>query len=114
MNKYTGIMSVGYDSSRIEEPKKLDDLLGEMYRGAVALNGDPTQAGAAFAPWVISRHSQVEALQDSGAGIDWMQKLKDAGNFLTVDPTPATIASGETPGCLRLVLQQHRSCLTEV
>ncbi|MHA6966305.1 ABC transporter substrate-binding protein [Glutamicibacter bergerei] len=97
VNNYTGIMSVGYDSSRIEEPKKLDDLLGEMYRGAVALNGDPTQAGAAFA--AVGNISALSggSVADFGAGIDWMQKLKDAGNFLTVDPTPATIASGETP-----------------
>lgn len=97
VNNYTGIMSVGYDSSRIEEPKKLDDLLGEMYRGAVALNGDPTQAGAAFA--AVGNISALSggSVADFGAGIDWMQKLKDAGNFLTVDPTPATIVSGETP-----------------
>ena len=97
VNNYTGIMSVGYDSSKVDEPKKLDDLLGEKYRGAVALNGDPTQAGAAFA--AVGNISALAGggVDDFGPGIDWMGKLKDAGNFLTVDPTPATIASGETP-----------------
>jgi putative spermidine/putrescine transport system substrate-binding protein len=29
--------------------------------------------------------------------VEFFAKLKDAGNFLPVDPTPATIASGQTP-----------------
>ena len=49
VNDYTGSMSIGYDSNSVPEPTSLDDLLGDDYRGAVALNGDPTQAGAAFA-----------------------------------------------------------------
>lgn len=97
VNNYTGIMSVGYDSSTVEEPKQLDDLLGEKYRGSVALNGDPTQAGAAFAAVGTISALAGGGVEDFAPGIDWMQKLKDAGNFLTVDPTPATIASGETP-----------------
>lgn len=97
VNNYTGIMSVGYDSSKVSEPKNLDALLGEDYRGAVALNGDPTQAGAAFAAVGNIAALAGGGVSDFGPGIDWMQKLKDAGNFLTVDPTPATIASGETP-----------------
>jgi putative spermidine/putrescine transport system substrate-binding protein len=30
-------------------------------------------------------------------GVDFFKKLKAAGNLLPVDPTPATIASGQTP-----------------
>lgn len=97
VNNYTGIMSVGYDSSNVPEPKDLEGLLGEDYKGAVALNGDPTQAGAAFAAMGTISELAGGSVADFGPGIDWMLKLKDAGNFLTVDPTPATIASGETP-----------------
>ncbi|TPW66264.1 ABC transporter substrate-binding protein, partial [Schumannella sp. 10F1B-5-1] len=46
---YGGYMSIGYDSSKYPEPATLDDLLGADYKAAVAINGDPTQAGAAFA-----------------------------------------------------------------
>ena len=42
-------MSIGYQSNDVPAPTSLDDLLGDAYRGAVAINGDPTQAGAAFA-----------------------------------------------------------------
>ncbi|MCU1546228.1 MAG: transporter substrate-binding protein, partial [Homoserinimonas sp.] len=34
---------------------------------------------------------------DIQPGIDFFAELADAGNFLPLDPTPATIASGETP-----------------
>jgi putative spermidine/putrescine transport system substrate-binding protein len=94
---YTGLMSIGYDADAVPEPTSLDDLLGDEYKGKVALNGDPTQAGAAAAA------IQWAALQDGGsvdditAGIDFFGELNDAGNFLPTDPTPATIASGETP-----------------
>ena len=49
MNNYTGIMSIGYDGDKFEAPTSLDDLLGSDFKGSVVLNGDPTQAGAAFA-----------------------------------------------------------------
>jgi putative spermidine/putrescine transport system substrate-binding protein len=29
-------------------------------------------------------------------GVAWFKKLKDAGNFINVDPTPATIEAGQT------------------
>ncbi|MDY0947165.1 extracellular solute-binding protein [Frigoribacterium sp. CFBP9039] len=94
---YTGLMSIGYDADALPEPTSLDDLLGDEYKGKVALNGDPTQAGAAAAA------IQWAALQDGGSvdditpGVDFFGELNDAGNFLPTDPTPATIASGETP-----------------
>ena len=34
---------------------------------------------------------------DIAAGVDFFGRLKAAGNFLPVDPTPATIESGQTP-----------------
>ena len=34
---------------------------------------------------------------DIAPGVEFFKKLKEAGNFLPVDPTPATIASGQTP-----------------
>lgn len=97
VNDYTGIMSIGYDSDKVPEPKALNDLLGADYKGKVAINGDPTQAGAAFAAVGNISVANDGGVDNFGPGIDFMQKLKDAGNFMTVDPTPGTIASGETP-----------------
>jgi putative spermidine/putrescine transport system substrate-binding protein len=94
---YGGYMAVGYDSAKYPEPKSLDDLLGSAYSGAVAINGDPTQAGSAFAAVGLATVQSGGTLDDFTPGIEFFKKLKAAGNFLAVDPTTATIASGETP-----------------
>jgi putative spermidine/putrescine transport system substrate-binding protein len=96
VNDYTGSMSIGYNSNEVPKPTSLDDLLGDDYRGAVALNGDPTQAGAAFAAVGLAAVQNGGDLDDYQAGIDFFEKLNDAGNFLPVNATPQTIASGET------------------
>jgi putative spermidine/putrescine transport system substrate-binding protein len=96
VNDYTGSMSIGYNSDEVPEPESLDDLLGDDYKGAVAINGDPTQAGAAFAAVGLATVLNGGTLDDFTPGIEYFGELKDAGNFLPVDPTPATIASGET------------------
>lgn len=94
---YGGYMSVGYDSAKYPEPKSLDELLTATYKGAVAINGDPTQAGSAFAAVGLASVLSGGTLDDFTPGIEYFGKLKTAGNFLKVDPTPATITSGETP-----------------
>lgn len=96
VNDYTGSMSIGYNSNEVPKPESLDDLLGADYRGAVALNGDPTQAGAAFAAVGLATVQNGGGLDNFQAGIDFFEKLNDAGNFLPVNATPQTIASGET------------------
>jgi putative spermidine/putrescine transport system substrate-binding protein len=96
VNDYTGSMSIGYNSNEVPEPESLDDLLGSDYKGAVAINGDPTQAGAAFAAVGLATVQNGGTLDDFTPGIEFFGELADAGNFLPVDPTPATIASGET------------------
>lgn len=97
VNDYTGLMSIGYDPDAVAAPKALDDLLGADYKGKVAINGDPTQAGAAAAAVQLAALQNGGSADDIQAGIDFFQKLNAAGNFLPVDPTDATIASGETP-----------------
>jgi len=96
VNDYTGSMSIGYNSNEVPEPKSLDDLLDGDYKGAVALNGDPTQAGAAFAAVGLATVQEGGTLDDFQPGIDFFGKLNKAGNFIPVNATPATIASGET------------------
>ncbi|MDR2321021.1 MAG: ABC transporter substrate-binding protein [Microbacterium sp.] len=94
---YGGYMSIGYDSSKFPEPKSLDDLKKSEYKGAVALNGDPTQAGAAFAAVGLATVQSGGKLDDYQKGIDFFADLQKAGNLLKVDVTTATVASGETP-----------------
>jgi putative spermidine/putrescine transport system substrate-binding protein len=94
---YGGYMSIGYDSAKYPAPTSLNDLLGAKYKGAVALNGDPTQAGAAFAAVGLATVQSGGTLDDFTPGIDFFAKMKAAGNLLKVDVTTATVTSGETP-----------------
>jgi putative spermidine/putrescine transport system substrate-binding protein len=96
VNDYTGSMSIGYNSNDVPEPTSLDDLLKPAYKGAVALNGDPTQAGAALAAVGLATVQSGGTLDDFTPGIDFFHKLNQAGNFIPVNATGATIASGET------------------
>lgn len=97
VNDYGGVMTVGFDSAKVPAVTSLADLLKPEYKGKVALNGDPTQAGAAFAGVQMVAIAEGGTAGDPTKGIDWFKKLKDAGNFLPVDPTPATVESGQTP-----------------
>ena len=63
----------------------------------VALNGNPTQASAGFHGVMMAALANGGSANDIAPGVEFFHKLKEAGNFLPVDPTPATIASGQTP-----------------
>jgi putative spermidine/putrescine transport system substrate-binding protein len=97
VNDYGGYMSIGYDSANVPAIMAVNDLLKPEYRGKVALNGDPTQAGAAFSGVMMVALSQGGSPDNIAPGVEFFKKLKEAGNFLPVDPTPATIESGQTP-----------------
>ncbi|GLY00234.1 ABC transporter substrate-binding protein [Actinoplanes sp. NBRC 101535] len=97
VNDYGGYMSIGYDSAKVPAPTSVADLLKADYKGKVALNGDPTQAGAAFAGVQMASIANGGTAEDITAGVKFFGDLKKAGNFLPVDPTPATIESGQTP-----------------
>jgi putative spermidine/putrescine transport system substrate-binding protein len=97
INDYGGFMSIGYDSSKVPDITSVDDLMKPEFKGKVALNGDPTQAAAGFSGVMMTAISQGGSPDDIAPGVDFFRKLNEAGNFLPVDPTPATIESGETP-----------------
>ncbi|KQR54205.1 ABC transporter substrate-binding protein [Leifsonia sp. Leaf336] len=95
---YYGVMSVGYDANKIKTaPKSFSDLLKPEFKGAVALNGNPTQAAAAAGAVAYADLQNGGTLDDLTPGIEWFTKLKAAGNWNAADGKPNTIASGETP-----------------
>jgi len=94
---YGGYMSVGIDTAKFPAPSTIQDLLKPVYKGAVAINGDPTQAASAFAAIGLATIQNGGTLDDYTPGINFFQQMNQAGNFLKVDPTTATIESGETP-----------------
>jgi putative spermidine/putrescine transport system substrate-binding protein len=97
VNDYGGYMSIGYDSAVVPEVTALSDLLKPEFKGKVALNGDPTQAGAAFSGVMMAAIANGGSADDIAPGVDFFTELKEAGNFLTVDPDSTTIEQGTTP-----------------
>ncbi|BAL90497.1 putative ABC transporter substrate-binding protein [Actinoplanes missouriensis 431] len=97
VNDYGGYMSIGYDSAKVPAPTSVADLLKAEYKGKVALNGDPTQAGSAFGGVQMASIANGGTAEDITKGVDFFGQLKKAGNFLPVDPSPTTIESGQTP-----------------
>ena len=97
VNDYGGYMAIGYDSAKVPDVTSVADLLKPDYKGAVALNGDPTQAGAAFSGVMMAAIANGGSADDISPGVDFFGQLKAAGNFLPVDPDSSTIESGQTP-----------------
>jgi putative spermidine/putrescine transport system substrate-binding protein len=97
VSDYTGFMSIGYDAGKVPAPTTVADLLKPEYAGKVALNGDPTQASAGYHGVMMANLGNGGTPDDISKGVDFFKQLKAAGNLLPVDPTPATIASGQTP-----------------
>jgi ABC-type Fe3+ transport system substrate-binding protein len=97
-NDYGGFISIGCNASVVAEcPATMADLLDPQYAGQVSLNGNPTQAAAAFSGVWAASLANGGSLDDIGPGIDFFAQLKEAGNFNPVEVTPATVQTGETP-----------------
>jgi putative spermidine/putrescine transport system substrate-binding protein len=77
----------------------------------VALNGNPTAAAAGMHGVVMASLANGGSADDIGPGVDFFNQLNEAGNLLPVDPTPATIASGQTP-CV-IDWEYNNAALTE-
>lgn len=97
VSDYAGFVSIGCDASKVTMPATVADLLKPEYKGKIALNGDPTAASAGFHGVVTASLANGGSADDIGPGVDFFKQLNDSGNLLPVDPTPATIASGQTP-----------------
>ena len=93
---YTGTMTIGYDGS-LGTITKLDDLFNAKFKGKVTLNGDPNVSSAGLNGVFMINKALGGTFDDITPAINWFKKLKAAGNFVLVNPTEATIASGQTP-----------------
>ena len=93
---YTGTMTIGYDGS-LGTITKLDDLLKPAFKGKVAINGDPLGSSAGLNSIFMVNLALGGTFDDVSPAVAWFKKLKDVGNYINVNPTEATIASGQTP-----------------
>ncbi len=95
---YWGAISFGYNKNLINNPPKTwKDLLKPEYKGKVALNGSPLKSNSAIAGVIAASLGNGGSTKDAGPGIDFFATLKKNGNFIPVQTTPQTVASGQTP-----------------
>jgi putative spermidine/putrescine transport system substrate-binding protein len=95
---YWGAISIGYNSKIVSTPPtSFKDLLNPTYKGQVAMNGSPLTSGSAVAGVFAAALSNGGSVSNVGPGIDYFAKLKSSGNYITVQSTPQTVASGQTP-----------------
>jgi len=95
---YWGAISIGYNANLVSPaPKTWKDLLNPAYKGKVALNGSPLTSGSAVAGVFSAALANGGSLSNVGPGIDFFAQLKSVGNFIPVQSTPQTVASGQTP-----------------
>ena len=95
---YWGVVSFGVNTAVVSTvPRSWKDLLKPEYRNKVALNGSPLSSGSAVAGVYSAAIANGGSLRNIMPGIDFFQQLKAAGNFIPVQATPQTIASGQTP-----------------
>jgi putative spermidine/putrescine transport system substrate-binding protein len=93
-----GYVSIGCDEARAGKcPQTFTELLDPRYKGMVALTGNPTQSGSAFAAVYAAALANGGSFDNIEPGLEYFRKLVQSGNFNPVESTPATIQTGETP-----------------
>jgi putative spermidine/putrescine transport system substrate-binding protein len=95
---YWGAIAIGYNANIVKPaPRSFKDLLKPAYKNKVALNGNPLSSNSAVSGVFAAALANGGSVNDVGPGIEFFHKLKQAGNFIPVDGTPQTVASGQTP-----------------
>jgi putative spermidine/putrescine transport system substrate-binding protein len=95
---YGGYVAIGYDSKKVKvAPTSFKDLAKPIYKHEVAINGNPTQASAAFSAVYAAALANGGSLGNINPGIAYFSKLKQHGNFVPVTAGPTTVQSGQTP-----------------
>jgi putative spermidine/putrescine transport system substrate-binding protein len=95
---YGGYVAIGYNSKVVKDPPtSFKDLLKPEYKNQVALNGNPTQAGAAFAAVYAAALANGGSFSNIAPGVAYFKQLSAEGNFVPVTGAENTVESGQTP-----------------
>jgi putative spermidine/putrescine transport system substrate-binding protein len=98
IGSYYGIMSIATNATLVPNvPTSFADLTKPEYKGMVTINGDPREAGAAFAAVVAASLANGGSFDDIMPGIEYFAKLKKSGNLQVIDVTEAAVLSGDVP-----------------
>jgi putative spermidine/putrescine transport system substrate-binding protein len=95
---YYGVLSIASNTTLVKNPPQTwADLKKPEYKGQVTINGDPREAGAAFAAVMAASLANGGSFDDIMPGIKFMADLKKAGNLQQIDVTEAAVLSGDVP-----------------
>jgi len=95
---YWGAISIGYNANLVSNPPKtFADLTKPEYKNKVAMNGSPLTSNSAVQGVMAAALASGGSLSNISPGIDYFAALKKSGNFIPVQTTPQTVASGQTP-----------------
>jgi putative spermidine/putrescine transport system substrate-binding protein len=98
-NDYGGYMGIGYDSTKVPGGviNSVADLLGSGFKSKVALSGDPTKSNQGLNGVIMAGVANGGSLDDVSKGVAFFHQLKQAGNYVPVVGTAATVKAGQTP-----------------
>ena len=94
---YGGYVSIGCDTAKIKVcPTSFAQLLKPIYKNEVGINGDPTQASAAFSAVFAAALANGGSFSNIEPGIKFFAKLNADGNYVP-GGSAATAVAGTTP-----------------
>ena len=100
---YYGVLAFEVNADIVKTaPADWPDLLGDEYRNAVALAGDPRSSNQAIqAVYAAGLAAGGDAGRAADAGLGYFSKLNKGGNFVPVIGKAASVAQGATPVLVR-------------
>ncbi len=99
---YYGVLAFEVNTAVVANvPQDWSDLLKPEYKGQVALAGDPRTSNQAIQAVFAAALANGGSLDDAAPGLEFFKQLNDAGNFVPIIATAATVAAGETPITIR-------------
>ena len=96
---YYGVLALVTNTAVVANtPVEYADLMKPEYADQVALSGDPlTSNAAALTVWAAGLATGATGEEAAQAGLEYFKQLNEAGNFVPIDGSPTTMATGETP-----------------
>jgi len=95
---YGGVLVFQVNTDVVKEvPQDWSDLLGENYKGQIAIAGDPRASNQAAQTVFSAAIANGGSLDNVDPGLQFFKELAANGNLLPVIATSGTFAKGETP-----------------
>jgi len=94
---YGGYVSIGCDTAKVTTcPTSFAQLTNPIYKNEVGINGDPTQASAAFSAVFAASLANGGSFSNIEPGIKFFANLNKIGNYVP-GGSAATAVAGTTP-----------------